>query len=358
MDEKIIIRSKPLATLKTLLVFILIGIALGILLGVTCSFAEYTARLDEAEPVFRKYETDLQFYKEASKKAERGEALSSSETNALEFDTAKEYALSECFHSYDRQMIREYHSAEDYAWANLILYIGLGAGLAIILSIAGLIYYLTLRHRHITVTDKRVFAHLGWCRDISIPLYAVRSASTLPWKGIVAGSSSAKIILFWVPNYKAIYQALNVLLLNTSAAISTASAAIDASAPTVAPATVPAAPSAAVPAPVPASSSAIRTSLPPEAPGTLPPQIAMQAAAHAAASAAATASKAPELPTPGSSRTTPTAPAATPATVTGGTQIGKCTLCGKTNVPVTTVSVNVAGRVRVRHFCDECNAKR
>lgn len=355
MEEKIIIRSTPFVTLKTLLIFVIVGALLGIMVASLFSAGERADRLAEAEPIFEQYESHIETYKNAKKKEQRGEELDYYEETILSYSTASKYAISRFYFDYERNILEDYASPEDYASAGAAPYIAVGIGLAFTISFFGLIYYLLLRSLQVTVTDKRVYGHTGWFRDISIPLYAVTSVSTLPFRGFIVGSASVKIPLFWVRNYKAMYKTLNELLMNAPVASVAPTAPIAPVAPIAPAAPAPAAPAAPAPA---ATAPTARTSIAPEAPNNLPPQVAMQAAVQSAVQASN--NPAPELPTPGK----PTAPApaaspaASPAVTTGGTQIGKCTICGKANVPVTTVSVNVAGRVRVRHFCDECNAKR
>ena len=350
MEEKIIIRSTPFVTLKTLLIFVIVGALLGIMVASLFSAGERADRLSEAEPIFEQYESLIETYKDAKKKEQRGEELDYYEETILSYSTASKYAISRFYFDYERNILEEYASPEDYASAGAAPYIAVGIGLAFTISFFGLIYYLLLRSLQVTVTDKRVYGHTGWFRDISIPLYAVTGVSTLPFRGFIVGSASVKIPLFWVRNYKAMYKTLNELLMNAPVPSVAPTAPIAPVAPIAPAASAPTAPAATAPT--------ARTSIAPEAPNNLPPQVAMQAAVQSAVQASN--NPAPELPTPGK----PTAPspaaspAASPAVTTGGTQIGKCTICGKANVPVTTVSVNVAGRVRVRHFCDECNAKR
>lgn len=351
MEEKIIIRSKPYASVSTVLIFAAIGIALALIVFMSLYAPDYSAKKEEYNELKKTYDDAVEFYETAEEMQENGMELSYSQEHALNYNSAKEYALS-WFYFDQREIMENYDSANEYASQSFGLAFGIALPVVFGFTLLGLIIYLVLRNLQITVTDKRVYAHTSWWRDSSIPLYAISAVCKLPWRGLMVGSSSCKIVLLGVRNQNSIYTELNNLLMQTSplpvygapatatASVATPTSAPDAPKPTSAPV------SKTVPTPTSAPDPS-RTSIPAESPNNLPPQIAMQAAVQSAVQSAS-APSAPSLPTP------PAPPTPGP----DGSSIGKCTSCGKTNVPVTTITVTIAGRARTRHLCDECAAKR
>lgn len=351
MEEKTIIRSKPYTSGMTILIFALIGIVLALIVFIGFYAPDYSAKKEEYNELRKTYDDAVEFYETAEEMNEKGMELSTLEERALFYNTAKEYALSRLQFSDHRDIMENYDSANEYASRSFGLALGVALPLALGFTFLGLIIFLILRNLQITVTDRRVHAHTGWWRDSSIPLYAVSSVSKLPWMGLMVGSSSCKIVLLGVRNQKDIYNELNNLLMQTSPVPAYSSAPMASSAPaSSAPASSASTPAASAPAnQTPASApNPSRTSVPAEAPINLPPQVAMQAAVQAAVQSAS-APPAPPLPTP---------PHAPVPSASGGTSVGKCTACGKANVPVTVITVTIAGRPRTRYLCEECAAKR
>lgn len=248
------------------------------------------------------------------------------------------------------------------------------------LTLLGLLLYLVVRTMEITVTHRRVYAHTGWKRDSSIPLSAISSVGKLPFGGLVVGSSSCKIRLYGLRDQQSIYDSLNELLMQT-APVDADTVALASTAPSHSDASGGSAPVSHAPTPAsapalgrPASASPVltRISIPPESPNGLPEQIAMQVMVQGAVQSA-NAPAAPELPVPGSHRTSPTSsdsspsashrtastpPTRNPAVANGTVQIGQCTACGKSNIPVTVETVTIAGRTRVRYLCEDCAVNR
>lgn len=187
MEEKVLIQSKHYKVKK----FFLIMVAIGVLLSISL-IAFYLADMMHSYDRYRGY------YLEHLAEGSCGEYYDRHERSCYYCEEVKGYTSG--FDYGIDQAVRE-----EMLWL-------VSALLVVSCSLVGGLVYFWLRRCELTVTDRRIYGHLGWGKPVSISVDAVSKAVAVRWlKGIRITAGSGKIRFHMIRNGREICRAINDL---------------------------------------------------------------------------------------------------------------------------------------------------